>query len=110
MEVDGFYRYILVFGADGGQVERGALGRVGGDRSERWCMDRPGQADEGQPPAPGPAVWACDCHCRLIFIQGGVWTPQARLRASPEVASISRGCIFGRRDGHSPQQWFGEKL
>ena len=28
-----------------------------GDRSGRGCVDPPGEADEGEPPAPGAAVW-----------------------------------------------------
>ena len=36
---------------------RGAVGRVDRDRSGRGCVDCPGQADEGEPRAPGPAVW-----------------------------------------------------
>ena len=33
------------------------MGRVGGDRSQREGVDRPGKAGEDQPPAPGAAVW-----------------------------------------------------
>ena len=50
---------LRVPGADGSQVERGAVGRVGRDRSQREGVDHPGQADEGEPPASGAAVWTC---------------------------------------------------
>ena len=50
---------LRVSGADGSQMGRGAVGRVGGDRSQRKGVDYPGQADEDQPPAPGAAVRPC---------------------------------------------------
>ena len=47
---------LRVPGSDGGAVERGARGRVGGDRSERGCVGGSRHTYEGQARTSGPAM------------------------------------------------------
>ena len=92
---------LRVHGVDRGQARGSARGVVGGDRPRRVGLDDPGDEDEDESRAPGPAVRSCSRGpaCRSTTAQGLDYDPvrQAGLSQRPRQAARRRQAVEAAR-------------